>query len=403
MFRKFITALIFAASPAVAQNPNDLTLSFVNSSLSKTETTLAAATNPTPTEKFALGAVRFLRGIEKTLQLRYRHNAVLRDFDLPVLRLTVPPNPNPEPFYYGLIADLFERVDQDMDFAREALFGIGEGDDVGLVVDLAGVWFDINSNDTRDAGESLFEIGVDVLGVGLGSQDSGTLPQSLKIRFDTADAAWLRAYTHVLSGVSDLVIAFDPTEMIAKVADANQKLRAIKGENFAERFSFLSSQEANVDMFAMVYGAINVIPDATLTRSARQHFLAMVNENRDFWRQVPLETDNDMEWLPNDTQTSAFGVDLPAGTSEIWLSVLNDGEAVLRGELLIPHWRTEPGGGINLAKLMDNPVQVDIVTWVHGYGLLPAMESGPLASTDSLRDFDRMFGGDAALFAFWLN
>jgi len=403
MFRKFITALIFAASPAVAQNPSDLNLTFGTATLEATEASLTIKENPTKSERFALGMVHFLRGIEQGLQLRYRHDATLDDFDLPVLRLTVPRNPDPEPFYPALITDLFKRVHTNMDLARHALFDLGDSDDIGVVVDLADVWFDINSNGLRNEGEGLFDIGLDTLGAGIGQLDNNDLPTRLVVRFDTADAAWLRAYTHVLSGISNLIVAFDPTEMITTIADANAQMSVIKGEEPSPRFSFLASQDVFVDIFAMTYGAINVVPKAEFTRAARWHFLEMVQENRNFWRQVPRETDNDREWLPNDNQTSAFGVDLPAGTAETWLAILKDGEAVLKGELLVPHWRTEPGGGINIAKLMENPIEVDLVTWIHGYGLLPVMESGPLATNNNLREFDSMFGGDAGLFAFWLN
>ena len=80
-----------------------------------------------------------------------------------------------------------------------------------------------------------------------------------------------------------------------------------------------------------------------------------------------------------------------------------DAEDVLTGKKLIGHWRVEPGGGVNVARLFQDPPVVDLVTWIHGVGLLDYMEKGPLADERNVMRFQRMFGGDAALFMVWLN
>ena len=50
------------------------------------------------------------------------------------------------------------------------------------------------------------------------------------IRFDTADAAWLAAYTHLLAGVSELALAFDPTPQIARVIGVADAAPALPGD-----------------------------------------------------------------------------------------------------------------------------------------------------------------------------
>ena len=191
--------------------------------------------------------------------------------------------------------------------------------------------------------------------------------------------------------------------MIAELAAGADAMEKLRGPGQIDRFSFLRDQEQFVDLFAIIYGAINRVPDATRTVAARDHLLAMVAENRKFWLAASAETDNDREWIPSAGQVSALGFALPEDTSSVWLDVLGDAEAVLKGDLLVGHWRVEPGGGVNVAKLLQDPVAVDIVTWVQGNGLLKYMESGPLVSADNLQRFERMFGGDALLFMVWLN
>ncbi|MFD2857624.1 hypothetical protein ACFSZS_26825 [Seohaeicola zhoushanensis] len=119
---------------------------------------LAALPAPTPTERFALGGVRFLRAIEATLQLRWRMGMSGRTMDLPVLRLPVAENPNPEPFdpkFVEVMAtDLLARMAE----AEAPLDGIADADEVALRVNLADLWFDVNMNGARDKGEGVIEI-----------------------------------------------------------------------------------------------------------------------------------------------------------------------------------------------------------------------------------------------------
>lgn len=390
MLRSICFAFSVIAGAASAQ---ELSLSNMldKTGLAGTE---ARLTQDDPATRFALGGVRFLRGIERSLQLRYRHGATFEGMlDLPVLRLPIADNPQPLPADPGLVAEIFRGVALDMSGAREALTGV-DGD-FGVSLDLAAIWFDVNENGARDPGEALFE----AMGVATGI----AAPPDVTVRFDAADAAWLRAYTHLLEGVANLVLAFDPTPVVADVMASAAKMRDLRGDATPRTLFFSPQDEEIVDLIAMVYGALQQTPNAENTRAARDHWLAMVSENRAFWAAVAQETDNVDEWIPNATQTSALGLDLPAETGATWLGVLTDAEAVLKGELLLAHPRVSPGAGVNLAKLMQDPVPVDIVGWIHGKSLVDYMERGTLVGPQSLRQFQRMVGGDALLFMVLLN
>ncbi len=389
--------LAFLATPALADTNSLIAKNGLASALNQ----LSAQADRTPSDQFALGAVHFLRGIEKTLQTRWEHNAVLDDLDIPVLRLPVPPNPDAKPFRADLITSLFTEILTDMDASRTALANVPEGSEVSLDLNLADLWFDINMNGTRDLGEGVIEVGAFTL---MGSPDLGdadSIPP-MDVRFDTADVAWLTAYTHMVSAAGEMVVAFDPTEAITNVMNANAKMIELRGDA-PQSFGWDLQFGGWVDQFAMAYGALNQQPDATHTRAAHAHFLNMIAENKTFWAKLALETDNEREWIPNDNQTAALGFDLPPGTGDAWQAVLADAEALLNGDLLIEYWRISPAGGVNVKKMFMNPPVVDIVTWVQGSGLLPYLERGPIITEDSLSQFEDITGGNVFMMSFLLN
>lgn len=396
----FIRTALFclAAGSAAAQDtPQDIDLTPLVASLGLADTVMALEADPvSPGRDFALGGVRFLLAIEKTLQLRYRHNADFGDMDLPVLRLPLPDNPQAEPFYSGLVADLFRQVVADMGAARVDLQRATG--DFGVTLDLTRLWFDINGNGAPDAGETLQDAAGAALGQGL-PQDLN----ALTVRFDGADAAWLEAYTHLLEGFGHLVLAFDPTEVIEEVNTNIAQMQALRGARSSDYYFWFTGNEEFVDAFAVLYGAVNRQPDTAHVHAMRDNLLAMVAANRRFWAMVPLETDNDREWIPSRSQVSALGITLPEDTAERWMAVLQDAEDVLLGKQLVGHWRLEGKGGVNVAKLLQDPVPVDIVTWLHGHGLLRYMEAGPVVNEGNLNRFSDMFRGDALLFMVWLN
>jgi hypothetical protein len=400
MMRFLLPALAFAASGAFAQTAEvrDIDLTPLVASLGLAGTVAALEPYPPSAGRdFAIGGVQFLRAVEKTMQLRYRHNADFGDLDIPVLRLPVSTNPDADAFYPALVTDLFAELVADMQTARRAL-SRADGD-FGVTVDLTRVWFDINENNTRDPGEDLMDAAAAAFG--RAGPDAGVT--SLVVRFDTADAAWLLAYTHLLQSVGHLFLAFDPTEVIAEVNTALETMRDLAGPPPPTRPSYLRDVTDWVDNIAVVYGALNRQPDPVHTRATRTGLLAMIAENRRFWALVAKETDNDREWIPNNAQTSAMGIELPDDAGLSWLNVLGDAEDLLEGRQLVPHWRIDPGAGVNLAMLLDNPIPVDIVTWVQGHGLTPYMQQGPLVNLDSLNRFVAMFQGNALLFMVWLN
>lgn len=374
-------------------------------SLAELETELAARSGSVGRDAAALGAVSFLRAIEVTLQDRYRTGVATGQggFSIPVLRLPVPPNPQPEPFRPEFIANLFLSLGTDMAQTRAHLTAARMAPDDRLVIDVAALWFDIDGNGSRGTSEGLLSIAGLALGGPRGGSNAQVPDEGLVVHFDAADLEWLTAYTHLLSAVSEIVLAFDPTEVIADVLESNAAMAEIQGGSPPEAQDRLRGQEALIDSLATVFRALNRVPEQKRIAAARDHLLEMIERNRAFWALVDQETDDTFEWIPNARQQAALGFDLPAETSSVWQQVLADAEAVLKGELLVSHWRTKPGGGINVAKLLADPPAVDIVTWIQGSGLAPYAEKGPLVTSDSYTRFTRMFRGNALLYMVLLN
>lgn len=395
-----LLALLALAAPATAQT---LSQEIGANGIAPTLARLEAQPEPALEDIFAIGGLHFLSGIERALQLQWRTGmdqaagAAGDTLGVPFLRLPLPPNPAPEPFQGALLSQLFAGLDADMRAARTALATLPEGEEFGLELSFSDLWFDVNANGTRDAQEeALLIVGPQLMGWQWQDPDPAAPP--LVVRFDAADAAWLTAYSHLLSGIANTILTYDPAAGIDRALAAKAAFGPTPGPK-PEYFDF----ESFADAFAMLEGAVNQPPDAARAKAAKDHFLSVITENRRFWTLVAREVDNDREWLPNDAQTSALGFTLPPGTGDTWQGVLADGEALLQGRLLLPYWRGPEGQGINLGRMFDAPAPMSITGWIQGWAAVPYLEQGPVVTSDSLRRFEALMGGDAGLMMVWLN
>jgi hypothetical protein len=393
--RRFLLALALLTAPASAETISE---EIARAGIGPTEARLAALASPTNEDLFALAGLRFLGGAEAALQLRWQTGVRADWSELPILRLPIPENPDARPFVPADFTTLLTGLDAYMDSARATLSELADKP-FALDIRIADLWFDINMNGTRDEGEDV----PSVAGLTLGGARMIAVPvPDPVIRFDTADAAWLTAYTHFLSGFVSTALAYDPEPAIQRVMDSSAAIYALWGDTPPPNaLDMMFGRQ--VDRIAMILFALSKSPDQTLAMDAHGHFLAMIEENRRFWSLLALEEDNDGEWVPNDRQVSGLGLNVPPGTGERWQAVLADAEAVLKGEALIPHWRFGAEAGINAKKAFENPPAVDLVTWIQGEGLLPYAEKGRRISPAAWNDFERLVSGDAILFAVFLN
>ena len=389
-----LALLLLIAAPAAAQ---DISAEIASTGLTATEQRLTARPTLSEADRFALGGVRFLRAVEATFQARYRTGMSDPTGTIPFLRLDQGMAPDAT-FAPGDVAALFAEAATGMAAAREPLTGLATGPDFALTIRLGDLWFDVNADATRTPDEDLMQLlGPALLGWRWFDRDPAT--PSPTITFDRADAAWLSAYTHLLEGVSEIILAYDPTDALTRAAAARDGMREISPP-YAEEFFVITPF---VDAIWVMLDALDQQPDAARLSKAQAHFLSMVADNRTFWAAVATETDNTAEWLPNDNQTSALGLTLPPGTGATWLSVLADGAALLKGDKLIPYWRLGDGAGVNLARMFTDPAPIDVKDWIQGTGALPYLEKGDTITPENWRQFESMMAGDAMLMSLWLN
>ena len=390
----FLTSLFLFPLPLAAQ---DLSASIAAQGLAATQTRLAALPSPTEADRFALGGVRFLRALETTFQTRHRTGMDDPTGMLPLLRLNAGAAPDAV-FQPGDVAALFDQAATDMAAARAPLDGLASGPDFSVEIRLADLWFDVNADGTRTPDEDLMQLlGPSLMGWRWFDRDPAAPAPT--IRFDRADAAWLSAYTHLLEGVANIVLAYDPTEALTRAAATRDGMAALSPPEVSEYDMFAPG----LDALWVILTALDQQPDAARLTAARDHFLSMIAENRSFWTAVETETDDAAEWLPNARQTSALGLTLPPETGTTWRAMLADGEALLKGEKLIPYWRLGEGAGVNLGRMFTDPAPIDIKDWIQGAGALPYLEQGEVVSAENWRSFEAMMGGDAMLMSVWLN
>ncbi|MEM7723853.1 MAG: hypothetical protein AAF376_16000 [Pseudomonadota bacterium] len=367
---------------------------------------LEALETPTPSDAFALSASHFLRGIERSFQTRYHYGLTENEVDIPGLGVELDDNPNPSPFDPEVLERLFTNLQTDMAQARGIL---PAGEAVSVTLNPQDLWFDINANGQRDRGEGFVETAMAAL---ISRRDFERMQEDLGkvaadtelIHFDLADTYWLEAYTHLMSGTADMVLAFDPTSAITEVYGANLRMFGPPREHSGW---FMDDREAN--LIAAIIAVLETQPDANRTQAAHRHFLAMMEANTLFWQAVGAETDNANEWIPNPNQTAALPIEIPSDIGPAWQAVLADARAVLTGDLLIPHPRSQrdatraPVQGINIAAWMQDPVPVDIVGYIHGHALEPYFETGPVFNPAALEQFADLTGGNFGIFMIWLN
>jgi hypothetical protein len=398
---RLLAPALLALSATAASADTAISDRIASEGLRATEAALAALPDPTPSDRFALGGVRFLAGVERALQLRYDvglSEGLALASGLPVLRLPIEENPAPDPFEPAMIDDLFRGVEEDMAGAIEALSAIRDEDEVAVEIDTADLWFDIDGDGLRTPGEGVLEVTAWTLSGGFGMEIGSTT-----IRFDTADAAWLSAYAHLLSGVSNGILALQPSDAIGRVMDARTTFAELGLPQPTYDPIMYSDLGQTADLIAMFVGAIEGQPDPERSRAMRDHLLATVEDNRRFWRLVPREQDNDREWIPNKNQQSATGLPFPPDTGARWLAVLSDAEAVLEGDLLIPFWRVGPGVGLDLNTFLENPPELDLAGMIQGATFVPYLREGRRADGRNLQFFASLVQGDSALYMVLLN
>jgi hypothetical protein len=378
------TGSIWAADP-----PSSLAEKFLHNgefAVGETASLLALDTNPNDDEvRFGLGMIQFARAVENLGKALHEYGAVSEKAIQPFLRLPVPKNEKPSSISYKAFGRVLDAFATDLGRAETTLAGIKD-DKVKLRLRLAKITFDFAG--TGKDRTSLIDLLNKLNG---GRFDFQKRNPEFRVHFDRGDVAWLRSYCHLLSAMV-------------------QGYRAVDEQaGFVERVkNIFPNAESPVHKADPDWiGGLKVV-DASRLRRMRLHLLAVCELNRETWKHIRAETDNDYEWLPHPKQTDRLGLPLTDEQIDSWLAMMAQWEGLLKGERLVPSaliqfFRRDftdgtDGRGLNVKKLLDDP-PADLLNLdrIMGNGIdakyLEPEKGKPVLDLNVLMAVSRLFDG----------
>jgi hypothetical protein len=316
-----------------------------NGELAKGQQALEAALALTPNDdqvRFGLGVLQFIRGVERLGQSLHKYGVKSEAADVPFLRLPVPKNPDPAPVTYTALCQVLDDFVRDLSAAETTLAAIKD-EKVKLPIRLAAIRLDL-AGSGKAAGSFL-----DVLKKIMRQQQFGFLegnPDFL-VCFDRGDVAWLRAYCHLLMCMLDFYLAFDTEKAFDLAADelfAKPKHRQVENDKWTR--------------LAESWKIITLREPVRLGRF-RRHLIMVARLNRELWKYIRAETDDDHEWLPNPRQKGVLGLPVRDDMIDAWLAMMAELEALLDGKRTFPRsfGIQKERKGLNLKTLLDEPPQ----------------------------------------------
>ena len=290
--------------------------------------------------RFSLGLLRFVRGVERLGQSFHEYGLKSEHQDVPFLRLPVPANPDPAAIRYSDFRRVLDEFRRDLMDAEGVLAQIAD-DQVSLPLRLAEIHLDLDGDGTAN------DRFVDVLRK-IMRRDADFLHDNpaFLVRFDRGDVAWLRAYCHLLASMVDIYLALDTQAFFDLWAD----------EAFAKpKNAFTGTTEERWQKMQEAGRVTRIVEPARLDRF-RRHVIQVAELNRETWKHIRAETDDDFEWLPNSKQQGVLRMPVRDDMIDAWLRSVTEIESLMNGKKLLPIlWRDAAGKGINLKTLLEDP------------------------------------------------
>lgn len=420
MLSGFVLAAALGAVPAQAGPAADLLTKHLEAGniagAEQALTALSTAQND-PEVQFALGGAKFLGAVEELGQGFYRHGLQApAAFGAPLFRMPVPENPSPEPLSYPALRTILQTfVDRmaevDATLAKVGPAGAGGQGETKIVLDLAKVRLDLDGDGNASDAESLPVLlaSADPTGLGLEGMPmeegaAAAPPPSLVFAFDNADAVWLRGYSNILAGFADFLLAHDFSALFDgtfHVLFPRAGLPMQLQSSAAAGSMFTPDDPMAADAIAFIHLVRFPVAEPERMRGLRARLLSIAALSRENWDRILAETDDDREWLPSPRQTTPFpGLEVSKDHVRAWLVFLDMSEALLNGQVMLPHWRFDRG--IDLKRVFDEPRDFDLVMWLTGQGALPFLSDGPVLNRGDAEAFSA-FQGRLIQYALWFN
>lgn len=356
--------------------------------------------------RFQLGTVQFLQAIERLSQTGVRYGARTQAGWIPFLRVGAAAGnkEDAQVVRYEDLRAMIERFQSDVQTAEQTLAQVDD-DDLHWDLNFDRVAMDADG-DGRIADSERLDVTFRVLMNRRQQNDRG---RPMVVGFDSADVYWMRGYCHAVMAMADVVLAYDQQDLFERTAHAffanpDTEFANERGEVEPLHRRGIFNTEDLSDFVAAVHLLNFKLREPARLRDARDHLLTMTDLSRASWKLIQAEDDNHLEWIPGaDQQSVITNLNVSAARIEAWHTFLDEAEAILNGEKLVPFWRRGFEGGVNINRVLTDPRDLDVVLWVQGTAALPYLERGELSSKRSWGQLQRVFRGDFLGFALWVN
>ena len=355
--------------------------------------------------RFQLGLSHFLAASESCSQSMYRLGLEPSQVGqlVGILHLPVGINPEPQPVSNQSLRKVLADFKDGLDSTSQILAGIPDGSDVKFPVKIGQIRLDLNGDGQCSLEESFGRVLDRMTGIAYAT-DAPPLGE-LEGHFDVADARWLEGYCHLVSGLLEIVLAYDTQ----KLFDHGAHLLFARPES---GYPFLTTGQGSdwgfVDFAALAHSIDLPLLEPARLKASLAHFQQVTALSRRCWSCILAERDDDLEWLPGPTQHSFW--QRATVTPEMvtsWQEFLDEADLILEGKRLLPFWRTLKGfeaqRGVNLRRVFLEPTRLDAVYWLQGTAAVPYLESGSLTDEKFWNDLSRVFRGNFFGFAIWFN
>lgn len=416
MLKSFIfaaSAAVLVATPALAGPAGDtlksaLYAGTLDDGLSKL--TPLAASGDTEAA-FGVGAIKLTQALEHFSRTLYLHGFDLPNAEAAGIRsgVTIPQNPNPQPFDYNGVREMLATFVTELDDARASFDAAAKSGDYVIELNPLLVRVDANGDGHADEGETLAGLYslwthtpiTDITGP---AAPDGP-PKFDYVGLDRADASWFAGYTEVIAAQADFLLAHDFSSFVNATFHRFFPKAGFPMQNYGVggTLAFGGDTDTGIaDLVAAVHTISWPVTDPARLSGVRDRLKAVTAYSRQDWDAILAETDDNHELVPSPKQTSM--VSDSAVTDEkvaAWRETLDEADKILDGTLLVPHWRFKQG--FDLKAYFTTAKHTDLVMLLTGADAIPYLKDGPVASATDFRSVQAAFGNDWLGYAFWFN
>ncbi|AKR56335.1 hypothetical protein XM25_11115 [Devosia sp. H5989] len=369
--------------------------------------------------RFGLGMLELASGVEHLVQALYRHGLVGPDAGMlgPLVTVPIPPNPSPEKLDYAKVRAILAQLVDDMDAAKTSLAAAGESGDYVVLIDPLRIRFDVDGDGQASDAESMRSIVERQLGIPLtpeaAAQPAGSdknpaqAPEApdTTLGFDRADALWMAGYSQVLASHGDFLLAHDFSDLVNVAFHRLFPRAGLPMQDYSEGGSIFMeprTDAAAADAIAAIHTLDWPVVEPDRLKRVLERLKAITAFSRANWAAILAETDDDHEFIPSPRQTATLpGSEVSQEMVDAWLKTLDTADAILDGKLLVPHWRFRQG--FDLKAYFETATRTDLVMILTGYGAIPFLKDGPVASAADFAEANRVFGENLIGYAFFFN